>query len=242
MFKLLNIGLISFFIILLSSCGIDVVEEELDNRFITHEVNPHEENLKMYWKNPKGKNYRNAKNLKNQLEKKGETLLFAVNGGMYNKQDQPLGLYIEKGETRSKLDITTNKKGNFYMQPNGVFFLRKDKHASIVSTQNFKASTQIQYATQSGPMLLIDGSINPLFGETSSNLNIRNGVGILPNGNVFFVQSKVKVNFYEFTQVFKEKGCENALYLDGYVSRTYLPEKNWEQLDGDFAVIIAVTE
>lgn len=40
----------------------------------------------------------------------------------------------------------------------------------------------------------------------------------------------------------KKKGCKNALYLDGFVSRTYLPEKNWSQLDGNFGVIIGVTE
>jgi len=30
------------------------------------------------------------------------------------------------------------------------------------------------------------------------------------------------------------------LYLDGFVSRTYLPSQNWEQLDGGFGVIIGV--
>jgi uncharacterized protein YigE (DUF2233 family) len=32
------------------------------------------------------------------------------------------------------------------------------------------------------------------------------------------------------------------LYLDGLVSRTYLPEKEWTQTDGNFGVIIAVTK
>jgi uncharacterized protein YigE (DUF2233 family) len=36
--------------------------------------------------------------------------------------------------------------------------------------------------------------------------------------------------------------CQNALYLDGFVSRTYLPEKAWKQVDGNFGVIIGVTE
>jgi uncharacterized protein YigE (DUF2233 family) len=37
-------------------------------------------------------------------------------------------------------------------------------------------------------------------------------------------------------------GCRNALYLDGFVSRCYLPEKNLTQLDGDFGVMIGVVE
>jgi uncharacterized protein YigE (DUF2233 family) len=54
--------------------------------------------------------------------------------------------------------------------------------------------------------------------------------------------SKKEVNLYEFAKYFKDAGCKNALYLDGFVSRTYLPEKDWIQIDGNFGVIIGVTE
>ena len=67
-------------------------------------------------------------------------------------------------------------------------------------------------------------------------------MGILENGNVVFVMSKTEVNFYNFALLFKELGCKNALYLDGFVSRTYLPEKKWMQEDGDFGVMIGVTD
>jgi uncharacterized protein YigE (DUF2233 family) len=73
-------------------------------------------------------------------------------------------------------------------------------------------------------------------------LNIRNGVGILPNNKVIFAMSKTEINFYNFAKYFKSLGCKNALYLDGFVSRTYLPEKQWKQTDGSFGVIIGVTD
>ena len=79
------------------------------------------------------------------------------------------------------------------------------------------------------------------FKKGSSNVQIRNGVGILPDGNLIFAMSKEPVNFYDFAQYFESLGCKNALYLDGFVSRTYLPSKNWIQDDGDFGVIIGVT-
>ena len=88
-------------------------------------------------------------------------------------------------------------------------------------------------------MMVIDGRIHPKFVKGSKNLNIRNRVGILPDGSVLFAMSKEKVNFYDFALFFKTHGCENALYLDGFVSRTYLPSKKWEQVEGDFGVIIA---
>jgi len=91
-------------------------------------------------------------------------------------------------------------------------------------------------------MLLIDGKNHSAFIEGSKNLNIRNGVGILPDNKVFFAMSKTEIYFYDFAKYFQSLGCKNALYLDGYVSRTYLPEKNWEQTDGNFGVIIGVTK
>ena len=53
--------------------------------------------------------------------------------------------------------------------------------------------------------------------------------------------SKMEINLYDFTKYFQSLGCKNALYLDGFVSRTYLPEKKWTNTDGDFAVLIGVT-
>ncbi len=90
-------------------------------------------------------------------------------------------------------------------------------------------------------MLVIDGKIHPSLKEGSSNLNIRNGVGILPDNRVVFVMSKEEVNFYDFANYFRRIGCKDALYLDGFVSRTYLPGKKWIQTDGNFGVIIGVT-
>src|SRR5574343_203073 len=81
-----------------------------------------------------------------------------------------------------------------------------------------------------------------LFKKNSNILNICNGVGSLTNDQIRFAIAKKEMNFYDFAEYFKKLGCKNALYLDGFVSRTYLPEKNWEQIDGNFGVIIGVTE
>jgi uncharacterized protein YigE (DUF2233 family) len=91
-------------------------------------------------------------------------------------------------------------------------------------------------------MLLVDGVIHPAFQQGSSNLNIRNGVGILPNQEVVFAMSKEEINFYDFAVFFQKMGCKDALYLDGFVSRAYLPEKKWMQTDGHFGVMIAVIQ
>lgn len=233
-----NTILISLLIFVILSCN-DKIKNEKD--YVIFEANPKTENIKFYWKNDSGQVIKSINNLKKHVESKNENLKFAMNGGMFEINNIPKGLYIENSKILNKID-TSNGNGNFYLQPNGVFYMIKNHEPKIVETRKFRYNTNIEYATQSGPMLLINGNINPIFQEQSANLNIRNGVGILENGNVVFAMSKKEVNFYNFALLFKELGCKNALYLDGFVSRTYLPEKKWVQEDGDFGVIIGVTD
>ncbi|MDI9310176.1 MAG: phosphodiester glycosidase family protein [Limnohabitans sp.] len=210
------------------------------DKIVFFEVNQPQK-IKMFWKDEKGKLFIDFLQLKNNLESKKYKLVFAMNGGMFKKDFSPQGLYIENGVEKSAID-TSNGEGNFYLKPNGIFYLDKKNKPSIVITPDFKNSKNVKYATQSGPMLVVKGKINAQFQEKSKNLNIRNGVGILPNGNAIFAISKEEVNFYEFAKFFKDRGCKEALYLDGFVSRMYLPQKKWEQFDGRFGVIITVVE
>lgn len=205
------------------------------------EADPKIENIQFYWKDDNGNVIKSINNLKRYVESKNENLKFATNGGMFEINNIPKGIYIENSRILNKIDPSKGN-GNFYLQPNGVFYFTKNKEPNIVETEKFQYNPNIQFATQSGPILLINGNINPIFQEQSKNLNIRNGVGILENGNVVFVMSKTEVNFYNFALLFKELGCKNALYLDGFVSRTYFPEKKWVQEDGDFGVMIGVTQ
>ncbi len=212
-----------------------------DEAFLTYKVDLRKQDFKLYWKDDKGQPFRSIKNLKDWLQTQNEQLVFAMNAGMYLKDNSPQGLFIQNQQTLKPVD-TTSGNGNFYLKPNGVFYTTKDNKGFICITENFSTKNNIQYATQSGPMLVINGEIHPAFKQGSSNVNIRNGVGILSDNEVLFVMSKKEVNLYEFAKYFKDAGCKNALYLDGFVSRTYLPEKDWIQIDGNFGVIIGVTE
>ena len=229
------------FIIVTIEVFVFAINDQTDkSRFISYEVDTKRKEIKLYWKNDNNENFRSIQNLKLWLEKNKKNFVFAMNAGMYKHDNSPQGLFIEKQTTLSPLD-TSGGNGNFYLKPNGVFYLTTDNIPIICNTINFKDNGKIKYATQSGPMLLVDGLIHSAFKEKSSNLNIRNGVGILPDNKVVFAMSKKEINFYDFANYFKSLGCKNALYLDGLVSRTYLPEKKWIQTDGNFGVIIGVT-
>ena len=211
-----------------------------DAKFITYEVNFKTDKIKMYWKNDSGQILKSINYLKLFTETQKENLVFATNAGMYKIDNSPQGLFIQNTNLINGTD-TSKGTGNFYLQPNGIFYITKDESAFIKTTANFKMNNDIEYATQSGPMLIIENEINSIFNKTSTNLNIRNGVGITMDNKVTFAMSKTAISFYDFANYFKSMGCVNALYLDGFVSRTYLPKKNWIQVDGNFGVMIGVT-
>ena len=209
-----------------------------DNHFISHVINPKVQAIRFFLKDSAGENIRNFKILKDILANNGDSLIFATNGGMFKPDYSPKGLYIENGNRLSDIDTVRSGFGNFYMQPNGIFYLRSDNTPGICKTGDFPKNQNIQYATQSGPLLLINGEIHPMFTEGSSNVYIRNGVGILPNGHLLFAMSKIEMNSFDFATFFINHGCQYALYLDGFVSKTYLPAKGFQQTDGEFGVII----
>ncbi|CAM3908084.1 phosphodiester glycosidase family protein [Flavobacterium branchiophilum] len=215
-------------------------QNAIDDQILTYTVDTKTQDLQLFWKNDKGETFKSIQNLKNYVESKTLTLTFAMNGGMFNKDFSPQGLFIQNKKIRMILD-TADGNGNFYLKPNGIFYITTDNKPFVCKTTNFNYNGKIKYATQSGPMLIIDGQVHSAFKDGSTNLNIRNGVGILPDNRVVFAMSKTEINFYDFAKYFQSLGCKNALYLDGFVSRTYLPEKNWTQTDGNFGVIFGVT-
>ena len=223
----------------LASCNIGNKQPEID--FADFIVDPQQVNIEFFWSDTDGTIFKKFQNIKENVEKSGKKLRFAMNGGMYQEDQKPLGLFIQNGKTVTPLN-KRDAKGNFYLKPNGVFGIRKDNRAFLVTTENFTDDGQVKFATQSGPMLLVDGAINPQFNEKSDNLNLRNGVCVLEDGKIIFAISKREVSFYDFAVYFRNAGCRNALYLDGFVSRIYLPEKDLTDLGGDFGVIIAVVE
>jgi uncharacterized protein YigE (DUF2233 family) len=144
-----------------------------------------------------------------------------MNAGMYQANLTPVGLLVENGKELRKanrFDAPASLKPvpNFYKKPNGIFFVDGDK-VGVMETEAFLAERpQVAFATQSGPLLVIDGAIHPAFIPGSSDLNPRNGVGVSAPGQVHFAISEEPVNFHDFARFFRDRlGCRNALFLDG---------------------------
>ena len=148
---------------------------------------------------------------------------FAMNAGMYEPDLSPVGLYIEQGQELVPLN-TRSGRGNFYLKPNGVFYWGGGAFGISETTVFAQKRPDVRFATQSGPMLVIDGNLHPAFLPHSTSRYIRNGVGVGDGRRAYFVLSASKVTFHEFARFFRDRlKCRNALYLDGSVSSLYAP-------------------
>ena len=195
-------------------------------KFTACTFDPRRDDIRLFWKGADDRPFGTFSALAKALESDGLRLRFAMNAGMFAENQSPVGLYIEN---RRKLHGVDTRAGrtNFHLKPNGMFWVG-DGVAGVTETSRFLANPPAaRYATQSGPMLIVDGNIHPKILPTGTSEKIRNGVGVRENGAVVFAIAEEPVTFDTFARLFRDGlGCRNALFLDGSVSSLYAPELN----------------
>jgi uncharacterized protein YigE (DUF2233 family) len=205
-------------------------------------VDAREDTIAIHWRAPSGARFGSLGALRDTLAARGRELRFATNAGMFAPGFTPVGLYVEDGETRGPLH-TRDSAGNFYLVPNGVFYVAGDS-VHVVETSAFARRDPggVRIATQSGPMLVLDGRIHPAFRASSPNLNIRSGVGVRDGHVAIFAISRDQVDFHTLATLYRDVlRCDDALFLDGAISRMYVPALRRPDTDGDFAGILSVS-
>jgi uncharacterized protein YigE (DUF2233 family) len=127
------------------------------------------------------------------------------------------------------------------MKPNGVFFVDGARAGVMESGAYARAKLAPRFATQSGPMLVIDNAIHPVFKPVSNNAKLRNGVGV-DGTRVVFAISDGAVTFHAFASLFRDVlKTPNALFLDGSISRLYAPGLNRDDFGLAMGPIVGVT-
>lgn len=156
---------------------------------------------------------------------------FAFNAGMFDDRGQPIGLYVEHGAERHQLSRTRGA-GNFHLMPNGVFF-GSETEWQVLETGRYAAGAgrKPRFATQSGPMMVVDGKLHPRFSPDGESRFVRNGVGVDRRGRAHFAMSEQPVSFGKFARLFRDRlDAPQALFLDGNVSALWDPQSG--RMDG----------
>ena len=187
--------------------------------------------LELHWLGPDGRAIGSIEALRAAGDAQGRRLRFAANAGIYDQEFRPLGLHIEAGRTLRPLNTARGpaRAGNFSIQPNGVFYVDAGGDAGVMTTSAWgERRIQARLATQSGPMLVVDGAVNPNFDSASDSLKWRSGVCAKAPRHVVFAVSVAPVTFHAFARLFRDEfGCRDALYLDGSLSRIYTDEAGY---------------
>ncbi|MCB1087271.1 MAG: phosphodiester glycosidase family protein [Verrucomicrobiae bacterium] len=227
--------------------------------FVVYRLDPKAERLELFLLRQDAQRSPTFAQLERDLNAQGKRLKLAMNAGIYEPGFRPAGLHVSEGKTLVELNTAgpppkaapSDPTPNFYLLPNGVFFIRQDGSAGVLATQFFaNAGESPRLATQSGPLLLANGKIHPAFREGSANRLLRNGIGVDSKGRVVLVSSvrppgQGRINFFSFSTLFRDRlDCRDALYLDGDISRLYVrgetdaeaPRSNF------FAGVLAVVE
>lgn len=187
--------------------------------YIVCEVDPHIYHVMLFRADAEGKPFGSVENFDKAMIALGKPVLLAMNAGMYHQDLTPVGLFIENGREEAPLN-TANGAGNFFMKPNGIFLIGKEGQATVMETSAYASrKPNVAFATQSGPMLVIDGRIHPRFEQNGASRYVRNGVGVRDDGMVVLAISRSPVSFGSFARLFRDPlACPNALFFDGAVS------------------------
>jgi uncharacterized protein YigE (DUF2233 family) len=213
-----------------------------DNDYTVCRFDLRQENLRLFSLDAAGQPYGSFRALEESLREKGMDLLFGMNAGMYGEDLKPIGLYVEDGR-KLKNANRRDGPGNFHLKPNGVFFIDGTR-GGVMETEAFlKSGLAPRYASQSGPMLVIDGDIHPKFSVDGTSYQRRNGVGSPDPHTLVFAISEGGVNFHSFARLFRDHlGCANALFLDGSISSLHAAELSRSDGLFDLGPIVALAK
>lgn len=217
---------------LLALAAAPVTAQAQDCRELTHagnaytvcEIDMAQADLRLFLNDESGALLGHFSTINDRLAAEGKQLAFAMNAGMYHDDRTPVGHYLENGQVMTRV-IPNAGPGNFGLLPNGVFCIRAGRADVIETLDYLDRKPTCDYATQSGPMLVIDGELHPRFLVDSTSRYIRNGVGTSADGSrAVFAISNTAVTFHEFGSLFRDVlNLPDALYFDGNISRLYAP-------------------
>lgn len=181
------------------------------------------------------------------LRRRGERMLLATNGGLFD--GAPIGLHYEDGRAVRGLSLDTapppgQKPGNFYYLPNAVLYQDRAGNVAIRDSRRMRGRLgQVRDGTQSGPALVLRGVVHPVARPPNRGVAHQNRVAACVLGPrelaiVFVRQPSTFPRLARF--LVGRLGCRDAVFLDGTVPGLYVPGQGIDVAPSSFAGILAL--
>lgn len=213
------------------------------SRFVVCTFDTRRHELRLMSEDRDGNYLRTFDALQSELGRDARRVRFAMNAGMFDDLGAPIGLYVENTQQKHRI-ILNDGPGNFHMKPNGVFWQGSDGALHVDVSDDYAATENTpRWATQSGPMLLIDGELHPQFQNDGPSRYVRNGVGVRDAHTAYFVISSGVVSFGRFARFFRDElEVQDALFFDGSVSSLWAPDMERQDDNAALGPLVVVLD
>lgn len=154
---------------------------------------------------------------------------FTVNWPLFWSDNKPVWWYIDNNNKLKEFIDPSIGWWNFAVD-NWIFGLSTDGSLYLIPYANIEnENISFKWAFQNWPMLILDGK-NMRENWTSTSKYNRSGIWFTQWWKAIIIYSDEPVTFKEFAQLFVDRGCNNAIYLDGWPAAGYQDEtgSHWQ--------------
>lgn len=152
---------------------------------------------------------------------------YIVNGPLFGHDKQPVGGYVMTklvyNKETEQYDHTARQVKNWvdperykdnFKEDNGIFGLTQSRDMILQRYEDWIIDPiDLVWGFQNGMILVLNNK--NLHSKYSRSKYVRSGIGYRNDGSLVVAISTHPINFYELGEALKNKGCANAIYLDG---------------------------
>lgn len=155
---------------------------------------------------------------------------FIVNWPQVNTAGEIVWGYVKSGEqTKARVDPATLPKTEqgYFADNNGIFGFWKTWGLQLKTYEQQKTDkTEYTWAFQNGPILVKEGIKTSKFNFGADGKYTRSGIGFTKEWKAMAIYSKKAITMDEFAQIFVDKWCSNAIYLDWWSRYSGVADNN----------------
>ncbi len=143
---------------------------------------------------------------------------FVLGGPFVGRNGKPIGAIVQDGDVTKSTSHRRLNKQNPFIYYNSIFGVNLNGNITMVRFEEAYADLpEMQWAFQNGPALVINGTVLDLRTTQIPNISTKDffsGIGYTQNGEIIILVTLRKMTVKQFSFVFQNKGCVNALLIN----------------------------